>query len=235
MIKLRTTAFLISLLPGVAAALQTSPDLTGIVSAAGSPLRDCAVSAYQIDPSTQKAVGAIVSRTRDDGTYSFRSLKPGSYVLIVSCAGDRVYQGMAELSSGVSSVRHDISLEDPFTGRWRLNIARSILGPYHVTQNETREYSRAADTVTMSWSRLLQGNTKPTGGSLVFKCDGREYGPPEQTITCRFRTANSVEGMQKPPQSYYVRSVEGTVLTINTYTNAEHSELTAKLVYDREQ
>lgn len=212
----------------------TLAGLQGVVNASGSPLRDCTVSAYQIDVAQQKAVQTIVSRTQEDGSYAFRSLRPGSYVLLVTCGGERVFQGMADVKAGILTHR-DIALADPFTGKWQLNLSKSTLGPYSLTKEETRQYSRVGDLVTLSWTRLLESNTRATSGSYQFKCDGREYGTTDQRITCRFRSGNSVEGSQKPPLSFYVRSVQGNVMRIATYADPDHRKGTATLVYDRAQ
>ena len=207
--------------------------LQGTVTAAGSPLRDCSISLYQIDARQQKAVGTIVSRTQEDGSFVFRSLRPDSYVLIVACAGERVYQGMVDVKSGQND-RRDIALADPFAGKWRLNVLKSTLGPFGQVREETREYSRAGDVVTMTWSRMLEGNSHAAGGSIQFKCDGHEYGGPEERLTCRFRNASSVEGYQKPPLAYYVRSVKGSVLSIDCYGDPDHRKKMATLIYDRQ-
>jgi hypothetical protein len=222
----QSLAFAQSMAPSAAA-------LQGTVTAGGSPLRDCSISLYRIDARQQKAVGTIVSRTQEDGSYVFRSLKPDSYVLIVACGGERVYQGMVDVKPGQSD-RRDIALADPFSGKWRLNVAKSTMGPFSQVQDETREYSRAGDLVTMTWSRMLQGNSRATGGSIQFKCDGHEYGRPGNRLTCRFRSASSVEGYQEPPQSYYVRSVNGSVLSIETYGDPDHRKKEATLIYDRQ-
>jgi hypothetical protein len=212
---------------------QSNATLQGTVTAAGSPLRDCSVSLYQIDARQQKAVGTIVSRTQEDGSYVFRTLRSDSYVLIVACAGERVYQGMVDVKSGQSD-RRDIALADPFAGKWRLNAGKSTLGPFGQVREETREYSRAGDLVTMTWSRMLEGNSHAVAGSMQFKCDGHEYGGPDERLTCRFRNPSSVEGYQKPPLAYYVRSVKGSVLSIDCYGDPDHRKKMATLIYDRQ-
>jgi len=225
--------FTSALLIAARAFAQDGGTIEGAVTAGGVPLRDCNVSAYRIDAAQQKAVQTIVTRTSDLGRYALRPVVPSSYVMIVTCSDERVYQGMKQVAAtGVTTV--DISLDDPFAGKWKLNVSKSALGPYTQTREETREYSHVGDTTVVTYSRLLSGNHAPTTDNYQFRCDGAEYGPPGRVVTCRFRSATAVEGYQKlPALSYYVRSIQGNVMTIKTFADADHKKPTATLVYER--
>src|SRR5436190_14298663 len=132
------------LLMAATALAQGAGAIDGAVTAAGVPLRDCNVSAYRIDAASQQAVQTIVTRTSDAGRYSLRPVAPASYAVTVTCSGERVYQGMKQVSTtGVTN--WDIALDDPFTGKWALDVRRSALGPYQPTKEETREYSHVGD------------------------------------------------------------------------------------------
>jgi hypothetical protein len=52
-------------------------------------------------------------------------------------------------------------------------------------------------------------------------------------LTCRFVDLTTVEGQQSPPRSYYVRKVTGDTMSISTYRDAAHTQLTSSLIFTR--
>lgn len=220
----------VALLSVVSVAGQGGTSLSGRLTAAGSPLSDCAISLYRLQAPDGKYVENIVTRTTGDGSYRFDSLVPSAYILLGTCGGQRVFQGRLQIQPGPNL--KNISLADPFSGRWKLDLSQSTMGEYSRFRDEVREYQRTGSTTTMSWSRT-DTTGKQTKGSYKLVCDGAEYPVSGQRMTCRFVGPDTVEGYQKPPLSYYVRKVSGNTLTIDSYRDPARTKLASRLVYTR--
>ena len=214
----------------VAVDAHAQASLSGRLTAAESPLTDCTVSLYRIEAGQARYVENIVTRTDTGGGYRFASLLPGMYIFLCACGGQRVFQGRLGVQPGENT--KDISLADPFSGRWKLNPSKSNMGTFAAVREEVREYQRAGSKITMSWRRIRRDGKQEEGSSDLI-CDGREHTTSGQQITCRFVGPDTVEGYQKPPLSYYVRKVAGNMLSISTFSDAIHTRLTSTLVFDR--
>jgi hypothetical protein len=225
----RSTAFY-SLLLLVAVHAQERASLSGRLTASESPLTDCTMSLYRIEATQNKYVESIVTRTDSSGSYRFPAIAPGTFIFVSECAGQRVFQGKLDLQPGENN--KDISLGDPFAGRWRLNRGKSTMGTFAAVTDEVREYRRSGSRITVSWKRV-QTSGETTQGVYSYVCDGTEQTVENQQMTCRSVGPDTAEGYQQPPLSYYVRKVAGDVLTISSYSDASHDHLTAALVFDR--
>ena len=226
-------AFISICLVAIDADAQSS--LAGKLAVGDSPLAACTISLYRLEPGQKEYTENIVTKTADDGSYRFLSLTPGAYFLLGACGGQRVFQGKVDVSGGENT--RDVSLPDPFLGRWRLNTGDSIMGDYQGVVEEVREYGSAK----MSWRRVLQDGTEKRG-TRDMPCDAKEHESDGTLGSCRSVGPDTVEGVQmpapgrhEPPLRYQVSKVAGDRLTISRYTDAAHTQLTEMLVYDRVQ
>jgi hypothetical protein len=223
---LRPLVFISISLAAIDAHAQAS--LAGKLTVGESPLAACTISLYRLEPGQKEYTENIVTRTADDGSYRFPSLAPGSYFLLGACGGQRVFQGKVDVGGGENT--RDVSLPDPFVGRWRLNIGDSIMGDYRDILEEVREYTGTK----MSWRRVLSGGAEQRG-TYDTPCDGKEYESQGTRGSCRCVGPETIEGLQKPPLRYFVSKVAGDRLTFSRYTDAAHTQLTEMLVFDRVQ
>jgi Carboxypeptidase regulatory-like domain len=83
------------------ATLAAAADLSGRVTARGTPLAGAVVTADLIGPHGVASV--TVTRTDARGQYVFRGLANGSYILLVDMNGRRLYQGRVTLNGGVQA------------------------------------------------------------------------------------------------------------------------------------
>jgi Carboxypeptidase regulatory-like domain len=74
-------------------------DLSGRVTARGNALSGAVVTANLIG--AKGVAGVTVTRTDARGSYMFRGLANGNYILLVDYNGRRLYQGKVTLSGGV--------------------------------------------------------------------------------------------------------------------------------------
>ena len=100
-----TSVFALSI-PVLAA---TEGTLGGVVMASELALQDCGMSLYLLDSSRSKYVSTTVTRTGKDGSYQFRKLAVGNYILLVQCGNERVYQGKVAVKNGAN--QRDVRLE----------------------------------------------------------------------------------------------------------------------------
>jgi hypothetical protein len=65
--------------------------------------------------------------------------------------------------------------KNPFEGRWRLNLGRSILLPLEPpVKAVTRSQKQVGDATSVSWQTTLRNGEK-LSGEYTAKCDGRLY------------------------------------------------------------
>lgn len=202
--------------------------LAGRLTVGDSPLAACTISLYRLEPGQKEYTESIVTRTADDGSYRYPSLAPGTYFLLGACGGQRVFQGKVDVGGGENT--RDVSLPDPFVGWWRLNIGDSIMGDYQDVLEEVREYTGTR----LSWYRKLHSG-REDGDTYDRPCDGKEYESRGTRGSCRCVGPDTIEGITTPPLRYYVSKVAGDRLTFSRYTDAAHTHLTERLVFDRVQ
>ena len=95
--NLRSLIFISVLMWGTIVA--AAAELSGHVTARGTALSGAVVTANLIGP--KGAAGMTVTRTDARGSYIFRGLANGNYILLVDYNGRRLYQGRVTLSGGV--------------------------------------------------------------------------------------------------------------------------------------
>lgn len=96
----RTWIYLISFLIFTAGSLRAQTSgIAGTVSVQHRPLASAGVSAYLLNPQGNKTVSQWATVTAANGSFAFRSLPYGTYVVVVRFQGRVLYQGKIQLNT----------------------------------------------------------------------------------------------------------------------------------------
>jgi hypothetical protein len=131
---------------------------------------------------------------------------------------------------------------DGFTGTWKLNEAKSKLGP-GVPKNDTVVYSDSGDSIKV----VIDGTAadgKPTHTEWIGKFDGKDYAVTgssvEDTRSVKKIDAHTLhavikKGGKEVMVAHIVLSADGKTRTVTTTgTDANGKKVTGTAIYDKQ-
>lgn len=204
--------------------------LHGEVTQEGEPIAGALVSIYLLTPSGYAK--NIVSTTNDKGGYFFGPLQKGNYAMLVNKGDTRLYQGMITITDKLDNEKNIDLSNDAFSGRWRLNLAKSSIPPKLNITEEIRSYSRKGDVMRYLVERTYRNKSKGRY-QATLTCNGVPAKVAGQMISCQYKSPTIVETEQSPPRQFSRDEVNGDVLTITIFKDSSRLKPDTKYVYDR--
>ena len=143
---------------------------------------------------------------------------------------------------GLGLIAGGASAEDNWVGTWKINAAKSKVGP-NAMRTQTLTFEATADGLTLT-SDSTDADGKPVHGTYTSKFDGKEVAwtgnPMADTATPKRIDSNNYENAWKLAGKVTIHSKvsvskDGKTLTISQKgTNAKGAPVDVVAVYDRQ-